>query len=185
MIDPAGFLSSLVFAISLGVGTHSGSLKCQPAVDKPDPPPVLRTETFAALGLMLVGDAPPAFDPNPPRMVTVLSVHDGDTFLARTVTVNAPGVKQTTDIAVRVQGYDAPEISTNIHGKADPVNGPKARQALIDLLNSGQVWVRYTGEFSFDRSVGQVWVVGKDGQVVAVADRMKALGFDVPAKAAK
>lgn len=125
----------------------------------------------------------PKFDPNPPRLATVVTVHDGDSAWLRFATLNAPGVKQTTDIAVRFWGYDAQELTTNVNGPADPVDGPKARDALIKLLGSGKVWVRFTGESSFDRSVAEVWVVPADGVPIAVADRMKELGFDRTPKA--
>lgn len=121
----------------------------------------------------------PAFDPHPARPIEVLGIHDGDTFRARLACEAGVSI----DLDIRLHNFDAPEIADNAHGTADPVNGPKAREALVKILSddgaAGRVWVKLTGDRTFARWVADAWIVAPDGGAHDVAAMMRAQGWDV------
>lgn len=120
-----------------------------------------------------VGAGPPPLEEEPARPVDrVVHVFDGDTVcvdVLDSATVRAGRAYRalrTED--VRVDGYDAPELS-------EP-GGPEASAALARLLGSGRVWVRWTGRYTFARKVCRVWVQAPGGVVVDAAAAMRAMG---------
>jgi micrococcal nuclease len=63
--------------------------------------------------------------------ITVIKVYDGDTF---TVELSDGTVEK-----VRLIGIDAPELRDNVHGDADIIFGPQARDYLADLVANAEV----------------------------------------------
>jgi endonuclease YncB( thermonuclease family) len=112
----------------------------------------------------------PEFDPHPAHKATVIRIHDGDTALFR-INLEA-GV--SVDAWVRFESFNAPELSGPNKQKAT-----QATKTLSDLLDKGQVWVKLTGNVSFNRHVGRVYSVNQDG-AIDLSTKMTELGYDVP-----
>lgn len=112
----------------------------------------------------------PVFDLHPAHRATVVRVHDGDTALFR-LDLEA-GVSVETWI--RLEGFNSPEL----HGPNKDL-AAKATQALTDLLAGGEVWVKTTGDMTFARYVGRVYIRQQDGTAFDVSVRMAELGYAV------
>lgn len=112
----------------------------------------------------------PIFDPHPAHRATVVRVHDGDTALFE-LDLEA-GVSVETWI--RLEGFNSPEL----HGPNKDL-AAKATQALKDLLDSGEVWVKTTGDMTFARYVGRVYIKKQDGTAFDVSVKMAELGYAV------
>jgi micrococcal nuclease len=74
--------------------------------------------------------------------------YDGDTIWLE-------GVK------IRAAGYDTPEMGRPLCSRR-AAGATEARDALIELLNSGAVTIADTGMVSFDRVIAHVLVDGRD-----------------------
>ena len=96
---------------------------------------------------------PGPFDPHPPHQADVIRVHDGDTALFR-VHFEA-GV--STELWIRLEGLNTPEL----HGP-HPEQAAEAKQALSNLLSHGNIWIKLTGDMTFARYVGRVFVIDGD-----------------------
>lgn len=98
------------------------------------------------------------FELHPPHQAEVIRVHDGDTALFR-VHFEA-GV--STELWIRLEGLNTPEL----HGP-HPEAGKAATNALADLLASGPIWIKLTGDMTFARYVGRVYVIIGDKPIDA------------------
>lgn len=107
--------------------------------------------------------------PGPVR-ASVVSVHDGDTFLADAHVW--PG--QFIRVNVRIRGIDAPEIKSRCAAEREAAR--RAREALAELLGDGEVEIANIGGAKY---YGRVLAdVSADSE--AVAERLLALGLVRP-----
>lgn len=86
----------------------------------------------------------------------------------------------SVDLDIRLHDFDAPELVSNPHGKADPINGPKARDALVEMLDgaAGRLWCKLTGEQTVARWEADLFVIAPDQSIHSVAAMMRAQGWD-------
>lgn len=102
----------------------------------------------------------------------LMRVKDGDTAVLRIDL----GFSIFTEISVRFMGYNAPELGgVNNHGVA-------AKAFLCSMLEGTDLFIRtHKDSRSFERYLAEVFVfMDLDGQLVPVAELMRAAGFDVP-----
>lgn len=107
----------------------------------------------------------------------VVGVHDGDT-------ITVIPLDQARDI--RLEGIDAPELLTNVHGPADPTAGP-SRDYLARLVNGRTVYVSEAvgangrPTLTFGRHIGRVYVAdGKGGPMVDAGAEQIRTGHATP-----
>ena len=90
----------------------------------------------------------------------ITCVVDGDTFWLK-------GEK------IRMQGYDAPETTTNVCGGAyEKALGNKATSRVIQLLNGSGVAIKRTGKDRYGRTLAVVLVNGRDIGDILVSERL-------------
>lgn len=66
------------------------------------------------------------------------------------------------NVAIRLNGLDGPELSTNI--------GQQAKRFMMELVLSQQVTCELTGERSYDRQIGVCFLDGDDIGAIAVSN---------------
>ncbi|CAB4130792.1 hypothetical protein UFOVP124_32 [uncultured Caudovirales phage] len=110
-----------------------------------------------------IGEVGAAFDPHPAHMAALIRVHDGDTALFQ-VHFEA-GI--CADLWVRLEGLNTPEL----HGP-NPERAKEAQAAFKALLETGPIWIKLTGDMTFARHVGRVFV-GYEGSTIDASDHLK------------
>jgi endonuclease YncB( thermonuclease family) len=101
----------------------------------------------------------------------VLSHHDGDTLR----------VTPIDPVAIRLDGIDAAEVQTNVHGKADPVKAAADLAKLVAIVPVGSMVnveekVDRNGQVvrSFERVIGNVYVKRDGPELASVVDLLRA-----------
>lgn len=142
-----------------------------PRVAPPSPRSTVYAPALLALALLLPPGAVPIKAPTPGDFASTRyraelgSVYDGDTCTLRVC----------REVKVRLAGVDAPELASNVHGKADPVPARASRDHLAGLLSGRPVYVEEVGR-SFDRAVARLWVE-RDGRLASVGEAMVSAGM--------
>lgn len=84
--------------------------------------------------------------PNISKADIITNVHDGDTI------TTSSGEK------IRLACIDAPEMTNNKHGKKDPINGPKAKLWLSNLVLNKEVKIQRLKKDLYGRTVARIYL---------------------------
>ena len=103
-----------------------------------------------AFGFLMLSLLPTAVTSNGLQVIGyVTHVRDVDTI-------------EVGNVAIRLNGLDGPELSTNI--------GQQAKRFMMELVLNQQVTCELTGERSYDRQIGVCFLNGEDIGAIAVSN---------------
>ena len=103
-----------------------------------------------AFGFLMLSLLPTAVTSNGLQVIGyVTHVRDVDTI-------------EVGNVAIRLNGLDGPELSTNI--------GQQAKRFMTELVLNRQVTCELTGERSYDRQIGVCFLNGEDIGAIAVSN---------------
>ncbi len=103
-----------------------------------------------AFGFLMLSLLPTAVTSNGLQVIGyVTHVRDVDTI-------------EVGNVAIRLNGLDGPELSTNI--------GQQAKRFMMELVLNQQVTCQLTGERSYDRQIGVCFLNGEDIGAIAVSN---------------
>jgi len=103
-----------------------------------------------AFGFLMLSLSPTAVTSNGLQVIGyVTHVRDVDTI-------------EVGNVAIRLNGLDGPELSTNI--------GQQAKRFMTELVLNQQVTCELTGERSYDRQIGVCFLNGEDIGAIAVSN---------------
>lgn len=106
--------------------------------------------SLMTFGILMFSLLPTTATPNGSQVIGyVTHVRDVDTI-------------EVGDVAVRLNGLDGPELSTNI--------GQQAKRFMTELVLNRQVTCELTGERSYDRQIGVCFLDGDDIGAIAVSN---------------
>ena len=106
--------------------------------------------SFMTFGILMFSLLPTTATSNGSQVIGyVTHVRDVDTI-------------EVGNVAIRLNGLDGPELSTNI--------GQQAKRFMTELVLNRQVTCELTGERSYDRQIGVCFLNGEDIGAIAVSN---------------